>query len=351
MAKVPVVVVGTGFGCRVHVPALRAAGFEVVGLVGATPERLAVRAEKAGISATFTDLDEAIVKTGAKAVTISTPPGSHAELTLTAVARGCHVLCEKPFAMNVAQARAMVEAAERASVVNMVSHELRWLPERVLFGKAIRDGLIGEPRFLVMDQFLAFTADPSRSLGDWWFDASQGGGWLGASGSHQLDQIRVWLGDIASLSGSLFLTSDRQADADDTFSLRLRTRGGVEVSMQQTAGAWGPPATLWRCAGTKGTVWLDKGQVFLADKEGARELEMPAGFALPPAPASPDGTSPGFEVPAFVRLCEHFHAAITGGTLASAVPVPTFRDGLAVMEMMDAIRASSAEEGALQRLV
>lgn len=349
MAKIPVVVAGTGFGCRVHVPALRAAGFEVVGLVGATPERLTRRAEAAGIAATFTDLDEAIAKTGARAVTIATPPGSHAPLALTAIARGCHVLCEKPFAMNVGEATRMVEAADKAGVAHLVAHELRFLPERALFGRLIADGSIGEPRFLVMDQFLPFAADPSRSLGPWWFDAGQGGGWLGASGSHQLDHIRVWLGDFASLSAGLFLVSDRpEADADDTFSLRFRTTSGIEGSMQQSAGAWGPPALMWRCAGTKGTVWLDKGTVFLADKDGTREIEVPAEFALPPAPPTADGTPAGFEVPAFMRLCEHFRAAIEGRAIASSAPVPTFRDGLAVMQMMDAIRASAADGGALK---
>ena len=97
-APIPAIVVGTGFGCRIHVPALRAAGFEVVGLVGATPERLARRAEQNGIARTFTDLDQAIAATGAQVVAISAPPHTHAELTATAFARGCHVLCEKPFA-------------------------------------------------------------------------------------------------------------------------------------------------------------------------------------------------------------------------------------------------------------
>src|SRR4051794_16556777 len=92
----PALVVGTGFGCRIHVPALRAAGFEVAGLVGSDPERTARRAQANGVPLVFTDLDEAISKTGAVAVTIATPPNSHGPLTLAAVARGCHVICEKP---------------------------------------------------------------------------------------------------------------------------------------------------------------------------------------------------------------------------------------------------------------
>ena len=104
-APVPALVVGTGFGCRIHVPALRAAGFEVVGLVGANPGKTEKRAGQNGITAWFTDLDEAIAQTGAKVVTVATPPSTHAGATLKAVAHGCHVVCEKPFAFDAERPR------------------------------------------------------------------------------------------------------------------------------------------------------------------------------------------------------------------------------------------------------
>src|SRR5262245_7650965 len=109
-AKIPALVVGTGFGCRVHVPALRAAGFDVVGLVGTDPERTKRRADTNGIADVFLDLDEAITRTGAKVVNIATPPNTHGPLALAAIARGCHVICEKPFAKHTAEARTMLDA-------------------------------------------------------------------------------------------------------------------------------------------------------------------------------------------------------------------------------------------------
>jgi predicted dehydrogenase len=347
-------VVGTGFGCRIHVPALRASGFEVVGLVGNTPEKLTRRAEQNGIARHFTDLDEAITATGAKVVTIATPPNTHAQLTLTAIARGCHVLCEKPFAFDSGEAQAMVDAAERAGVVNLVAHEFRWMPDRALFGRAITDGLIGEPRFLVMDQFIPFCADPETPLPKWWFDKAAGGGWLGAGGSHLIDQIRAWLGEFEDLSANLFLVSDRRADAEDSYSMRFRMASGVEGSMQQSAGAWGPMATMWRCAGTKGAVWTEGGKVLVADKQGARELETPADLVLPPPPPAADPNSSRrlshLELGPFTRLCEALRAAVEGGQAASSVPIPTFRDGLASMRVLDAMRASAAGGGALTKV-
>ncbi len=348
MTKIPALVVGTGFGCRVHVPALRAAGFEVAGLVGTRPDKLERKAADAGIPAFFTDLDEAIEKTGAQLVTIASTPSTHAPLAMTAIARGCHVLCEKPFALDAAEGAALLEAADKAGVVHMVAHEFRWLPERALFGRAIADGLIGEPRLLAMDQFIPFCADPEARLPGWWFDEASGGGWLGAGGSHLLDQIRAWLGEFDSISARLLTVSDRTDVADDSYSLRFRLANGLEGSMQQSAGAWGPPATLVRCAGSKGTVWIDAGKVMLADKSGTRELEVPEDLRLPVIEALPSGRPPSFELGPFTRLCEALHDAIIGRAGESAVAIPTFADGLASMKIMDAIRRSSQESGALK---
>jgi predicted dehydrogenase len=346
-------VAGTGFGCRIHVPALRAAGVEVVGLVATNSERLARKAAELDIPHHFTNLDQAIASTGATLVTIATTPATHAQLARVAIARGCHVLCEKPFTFDATEGQALVQTAEAAGVVHMVAHEFRWLPERALFGRAIADGLIGEPRFLVLDQFIPFCADPQTRLPQWWFDKQAGGGWLGASGSHLIDQVRAWLGDFASLSANLLTVSDRAAVADDSYSLRFRLKNGVEGSMQQSAGAWGPPTTLWRCAGSQGTVWLERGSVMLADKTGARELPMPDDLKLPPGPepdAHPSRRLSHFEIGPFTRLCESLRDQIEGKATPRTIAPPTFHDGLACMKVMDAIRNSAASEGRLQTL-
>ncbi|TCM34383.1 Gfo/Idh/MocA family oxidoreductase [Novosphingobium sp. ST904] len=340
MEKPTAIVVGTGFGCRVHVPALRAAGFAVAALVGTRPDRLERKAAEASVPAFFTDLGAAIERTGAHLVTIAAPPASHAPLAFAAMARGCHVLCEKPFAIDAAEGAALLDAAERAGIVHMIAHEFRWLPERALLGRAIAEGLIGTPRFLAMDQFIPFCADPGARLPGWWFDTASGGGWLGAGGSHLIDQVRTWLGEFESVSARLLTVSDRENGADDSYSLRFRLASGAEGSMQQSAGAWGAPASLLRCAGTRGTVWIESGKVLLADRTGTRELPVPDDLVLPAAP--------GFELAPFIRLCEALRARIEGAGGEGPVAIPTFRDGLAAMRVMDAVRASSAAGGALR---
>jgi predicted dehydrogenase len=348
-----VVVVGTGFGCRVHVPALRGAGFEVAGLVGTDPARTARRAERSGVSHAFTDLEAALAHDRVVAVTIATPPASHASLAIAAAEAGKHVICEKPFALDAGEARAMLAAAEAAGVTHLVGHEFRWAPERAVAARAIAAGLVGEPRFVSLVQYVPLVADPEMRVPRWWFDPTAGGGWLGASGSHVVDQLRTWFGEFASVSATLSIVSDRQGVAEDSFTVRFRMRNGVDGVLQQTAAAWGPHAGMTRVAGTDGTLWTEGEAVWLADRSGSRVLPVPDDLTLPPAPAESGDPRHRFthlELGPYTRLCEVLRAAVDGRPAGAAVPVPTFSDGVACMEVLDAIRASASAGGALVTL-
>ena len=350
--KPSALVVGTGFGCRTHVPALRAAGFEVVGLVGTDIERTRRRAESSAVTLAFTDLDEAITRTGAKVVTIASPPNTHGPLCMVAISRGCHVLCEKPFARDTHEARAMLEAARRAGIVHLLGHEFRWTPDRALFARAIATGLIGRPRLATLVQHMEVVASPEAKMPQWWFDEQAGGGWLGAHGSHIIDQVRTAVGEFASLSATLPTVSAREGAAEDSYVVHFRTTNAVDGVLQHTAAAWGPAAGMTRVVGTEGTVWIENGVVKVADRNGTRDLPVPDDLVLPPPPPSTDtgGRRPGVELGAFTRLCEVLRAAMDGREPAKAVPIPTFVDGVACMEVLDAIRESAANQGELVRL-
>jgi len=349
MSALGAIVIGTGFGVRVHVPALRAAGFTVVALVGRDPDRTTRRAERLGVPRGLTDLDAALALPGVVAVAIATPPGTHAELAIAAARAGKHVICEKPFAMDTAEAEAMLEAAESAGVTHLVGHEFRWAVERAVAGRAIHDGLLGEPRFATFVSYVPLVADPEANTPPWWFDPSAGGGWLGASGSHVVDQIRTWLGDFAEVSARLNVTSARASVAEDSFTIRFRLRSGVEGVLQQTAASWGAFAGMTHVAGTNGTLWVDGTDVWLADADGSRKLPVPADLELPPPRPVSDDPRERFshlETGPYTRLCEVLRAAVDGRPLPDAVPIPTFADGVACMRVLDAVRASSSKDGA-----
>jgi predicted dehydrogenase len=347
------VVVGTGFGCRVHVPALRAAGFDVVALVGTDADRTARRAERSGVPASFTELAAALALPDVAAVTVSTPPNAHAPVSIAAVEAGKHVICEKPFALDTADARRMLDAAERAGVTHLVGHEFRWATERAVGGRAIDAGAIGEPRFATFVSYVPLVADPETKVPRWWFDHDAGGGWLGASGSHIVDQIRTWLGEFASVSASLNVVSARGDVAEDSFTVRFTLEGGVEGVLQQTAAAWGPYGGMTRVAGSDGSLWTEGDAVWLADRDGTRQLPVPPDLALPVAPDESDDPRHKFthlELGPYTRLCEVLRAGVDGQSIDAPVAIPTFADGVACMEVLDAIRASAAADGALVTL-
>ncbi len=354
-----VLVVGTGFGCRIQVPAFRGAGFEVAGLVGTDQARTAERAAANGVPGSFTDLGQAIDATGADVVAISTPPFTHCELSIQALEAGCHVLCEKPFARDAAEARAMLAAAEKAGRVHVIGNEFRFVPQRAAVARAIADGLIGEPRFVNLTQWAGFIKAWEEDFPDWWFDPAQGGGWLGASGSHAVDQLRAWLGEFDSVSAGLGQVALTRGPVDDSYSLRFRMKNGVEGILQQCSGAYGPMTELSHIAGSKGRIWFDGPVVHFADADGTREVPVPADLELPPPP--PLTTDPRnqrvdwqamayVEIAPYTELCRSLKSAILGEIPASPVPVATFADGLANMQVMDAIRASAEAGGELVKL-
>jgi hypothetical protein len=109
---------------------------------------------------------------------------------------------------------------------------------------------------------------------------------------------------------------------------------------------------MTRVVGTEGTVWIENGTVKVADRNGTRDLPVPDDLVLPapPPPTEAGGRRPGIELGAFTRLCEVLRAAMDGRELPTAVPIPTFVDGVACMEVLDAIRKSAARQGELVKL-
>jgi predicted dehydrogenase len=345
-------VVGTGFGCLTHVGALRAAGFEVVALVGRDPAKTAARAERFDIHHACTSLADALGAADVDAVVIATPPHTHAELVLETVAAGRHVLCEKPFARDAAEAQLMLDAAQRAGVIHLVGTEFRYAPGRVLFARAIRDGAIGNPRLATFLLHIPLLADPSAEVPAWWSDTRQGGGWLGAQGSHDIDQVRTALGEFATVSASLPHVVDHAWTVEDAFVVHFRLHNGCAGVMQSVATDRGPMLFATRVAGTRGTVWAEGDRVRVADAAGSRDLEITPEIAVvaavpPPADLMHSAYdllhSTGIDFGPYVRLHETFRALIAGHAVPNEPAPPTFADGVAAMRVLDAIRESARE--------
>jgi predicted dehydrogenase len=349
-----VVVVGTGFGCYTHVRALRHAGFEVRALVGRDPDRTAARAAMFEVPRACRTLTEALALPGIDAVTIATPPHTHAELALEAIGAGRHVLCEKPFARDTTEGRVVLDAARRAGIVHLLGTEFRFDAGQALLAEAVATGLIGAPRMATWLMHVPMLADAGAVVPAWWADTDAGGGWLGAHGSQLIDQIRATLGDFAGVSASVVNVIDRPMTADDGFVVHFRMQNGCVGVLQSTASDRGIVVET-RVTGSTGTAWIEGvgDKVRVADASGVRTLPVPENLHSDPAPPLPEGavtttyeqmTTFGVEYGPYTRLAATFRDRIRGVDPVGPEPA-TFADGVAQMAVLDAARRSAARGG------
>jgi predicted dehydrogenase len=356
MAEAPlgVIVFGTGFGCFTHVRALRNAGFAVRAVVGRDPEKTQRRARQFEVPRALTSLEEALALPDVAAVTIATPPHTHAPIARAAIAAGRHVICEKPFARDVAEGEALCQAAERAGVVGLVGTEFRFDAGQATLARTIAGGAIGEPRLATFLLHVGVLADRNAVLPEWWADAEQGGGWLGAHGSQVIDQIRFALGEFEAVSASLPNVGGRAMSADDAFIVQFRLASGCVGTMQSTCSDRSPPMIETRVAGSEGSAWIRGvgSEVYVADRDGKRRVpiddDLQGGEIAPP----PEGVLEteyermiglGIDVPPYTRLAETFHALISGAKPRSRSEPARFSDGVAALRVLEAARRSARE--------
>jgi predicted dehydrogenase len=126
-ARLRVAVVGTGMIAAVHIRSARAAGAEVIGILGRTPERSAEVARQHDVPTGYADLD-ALLADAPDVVHICTPNDQHHPQTLAVLRAGINVICEKPLALDSAQADELVATAESAGVVATVPFAYRFHP-------------------------------------------------------------------------------------------------------------------------------------------------------------------------------------------------------------------------------
>ena len=122
--------------------------------------------------------------------------------------------------------------------------------------------------------------------------------------------------------------------------------------LQSTPAAWGPPLAATRIAGSRGTLWIQGDEVWVADASGSRRLEVPADLETPPPDPPPADLiataydrfhAAGIDLPPFARLFSVLRDCIDGAPLPGDPAPGPFADGVAGMEVLDAIRRSSAE--------
>jgi len=129
-------------------------------------------------------------------VDIAAPSAIHAQIAIAAAKAGKHVFCEKPLALNLEDAKAMVNAVEKAEVVNMIGFNYRRVPAIALAKRLINDGEIGEIYHFRGIYQQGWLVDPNFPLA-WRLRKEKAGyGSLGDLGAHVIDLARYLVGEI-----------------------------------------------------------------------------------------------------------------------------------------------------------
>jgi len=146
-------------------------------------------------------LDEALADPAVQAVYVGTPVFLHAPQTIQALRAGRHVLCEKPMAMNEAEARTMLQTAGEAGRIFGVAYYRRAYPKVLRAKQLLEAGVIGKPVFAELTNHMWFDGTGARG---WLFDpAKAGGGPLFDIASHRIDVLNFLFGQPVRASGHL----------------------------------------------------------------------------------------------------------------------------------------------------
>jgi predicted dehydrogenase len=194
--RIRVAVVGTGgIAKQVHIPTLRVnRNVDLVALVDMDQKKATRAAKKFHVKKVFPSIDKLFENERVDAVTICTPPSSHADIALKAFNHDAHVFCEKPLAVDIESGRKMVRAAKDAGKTLMVGFHRRYIPNYQQAKRAILKGNLGHI-YCVEDHFV----EPNPLFGytkSEWFLQPKVGGVLSDIAPHVFDMLNYIYDDF-----------------------------------------------------------------------------------------------------------------------------------------------------------
>jgi predicted dehydrogenase len=198
---------------------------ELVGIADVRAEAAAALAERARCPA-LASYEELVELTGCEGAIVCTPPVTHPEICSDLLARGIHVLCEKPLAIGPDEARAMVNAAERSSAQLTMASKFRYAQDVVEAKSIVASGVIGDV-VLFENAFTSRVEMKTRWNSD---PLISGGGVLVDNGTHSVDILRYFLGPLVEIQ---VVEGRRIQDipVEDTVRVFVRSAKGVMGSI------------------------------------------------------------------------------------------------------------------------
>ncbi len=338
------------------------ARIKLVGAATASQKSAAKAVDQAGYEFGTTDWRELIARDDIDIVNCCTPNYLHRDMLLVALQAGKHVYCDKPLAMNLAEAREIVAAAEASGKQHQMNFQCRYIPAILRAKQLVEDGFLGEVFSFRAAYLHAGYIDPGRPM-SWRLDASQGGaGALFDLGAHVVDLIRYLLGDFASVLAvtETFIperpvakgaTQKTPVNVDDMALVTARLAGGAIGTIEASRLATGTNDELrLEIHGQKGALrfnLMDPNWLYVYD---TRDAETPIGgergfkaietVQRYPAPAVLPG--PKFAI-GWIRYHVASQFAFVSALVEGRPTSPNLVDGLKAQEVLEACSLSARQ--------
>lgn len=365
MAEIGIGLIGGGYMGKAHAVAFSAVGavFNTelrprLEMIAAGSLASAERYRAAyGVARAARDWQELVADPKVGAVVIASPQSTHREIAEAAFALGKPVFCEKPLGASLADAQAMVASAQGSGVANMIGFNYVRTPATQFARRLIAQGEIGDVTWFRGEHTEDFLADPA--LPSTWRTKDAANGTLGDLAPHMVNCALALLGPIAGLSAMVETVHATRSGPngpeavtnDDHAQIMCRFDRGAMGHLYFSRVATGRKmGYAYEVHGTKGAIRFDQedqNAIWLYRMEGP---EAERGFRkILTGPAHPDylpfcqgpGHGTGYQDQIIIEARD-FLAAIHSGQ-----PVwPTFADGLAVWQVIDAAARSGAAKGA-----
>lgn len=276
-------------------------------------------ATKHGAARAYNTVEALLADAEVNAVYVATPPHLHAEHTIQAAEQGKHVLCEKPIALDTAQAQQMIDACRANHVQLMICYYQRYNARHQQIKRLLAEQAIGQVTSMRVNFSDYFPPQP----GFWHHNpAISGGGPLMDLGIHCLDLVRYLGGPILEVC-ALIDTLIAPSPVEDTATLLLKLANGAQavVTSHWSVANFEPNQAMLEISGTHGSIQAAPIQA----KDSAGILRLLTADGVQDFSVAPGGQRP------HVALIEDFARAVTNNT-----PVPIAGEaglaGLAVIE-------------------
>jgi myo-inositol 2-dehydrogenase / D-chiro-inositol 1-dehydrogenase len=338
MPPIKIAILGAGFISEIHCESYHrfVPDAEVVAVYTRNAEKAQSFAQKHGISQWYNDLDAIIQSSGADVIDICLPNFLHADATLKAAAAGKHIIIEKPLAVTLEEADAMISACKKACVKLMYAEELCFAPKYERVRQMVNEGAIGEIYMLKQSE------KHSGPHSDWFYDINlAGGGVLMDMGCHGIAWFRWMLKNARAKSVYATMSTvyhKQRTKAEDNSVVIIEFENGVTGLVENSWAKHGGMDDRSEVYGTGGVVYAD---LFMGNAAIAYSKNG-YGYAMEKADTTVGWTFTIFEEAfnqGYPQELKHFIDCVQH----NKEPLVTGEDGRAVLEIIYAAYASAAQ--------